>query len=70
MRGSRSGGHSSNDDDDESSDDDDDDERGKTVKEVVDQIMTVFDPFGQLSPREFAEIGRPAHSGGHTDPSR
>ncbi|RMY30057.1 hypothetical protein D0865_15352 [Hortaea werneckii] len=46
---------SDSEDSDESEEDTSDDEANPT-RDFVNQIMTVFDPYGQLAPREFAKI--------------
>ncbi|KAI7278438.1 hypothetical protein KC345_g5953 [Hortaea werneckii] len=42
--------------DTDESDEESSDEEANPTKDLVNQIMTVFDPYGQLAPREFASI--------------
>ncbi|RMZ31232.1 hypothetical protein D0859_04639 [Hortaea werneckii] len=42
--------------DTDESDEESSDEEANPTRDLVNQIMTVFDPYGQLAPREFASI--------------
>ncbi|KAI6912837.1 hypothetical protein KC334_g1861, partial [Hortaea werneckii] len=53
--GDRDESDTDSEDSDESDEDSSDDEANPT-RDLVNQIMTVFDPYGQLAPREFARI--------------